>query len=1465
MNSLRVWKRLLIWLSVCTLVLSVVLGALARVPVAGASQKTASAAHVAPRRAQPFPTKQHRVSFTSYKYYAGAHPRQTRLLPLAQKPKPQQHGREKAQSAPGRVGSPLAGAQQTPYTATDYFSFSFYSSGSTDATYGIPITVCVTADDDGAAYGEVVYLTADSGSSMVPNAVTLDTSGCGQSTLYTPTTGTVNVYGGINYISPAFNAWGGYDEYGEYPLPSIGSAPATVTTASIAIPPNTGFGPNGNDPFAAEPVNTALGNYTYQHTDVSLPAHGQNITMTRSYNSQDSSAGPLGIGWTYPYNQALSITSASGSTTASIRYGDGHIENYTLNGSTWTPAPNLLVLATLTSNSDGTYTVTHKDQSWDQYDANGRLIAMTDRNGNRLTFSYDGSGNLIAVADANGGRGLAFGYDANGHIVAVTDPLGLTTNYQYDSSNHLITVTDPAGDSTHYTYDSANRLLTITDPDGNVPVSNTYDASGRVTQQVNAAGAVTTFTYNTGQTVVTDPLGHTTTYAYDFFYHLVSETDANGNITDYTYDGNGEVTSVTDRDGNTTLYSLDSAGNMTSIEDAIGVAAGNGNGHTVSNTYDSQNHLVSMTDADGNVTSYTYDAHGNLLSVTDAEGGVTTFTYDQYGDKTSSTSPLGGRNTTVNGFDAFGDQISTRDGLGNVTTTTYDADGRPTSTTDPNGHTATTVYNKAGRPITATDATGASVHYSYDRDGNRVSATNALGQVTKYAYDAVGRLVKVTYPDGSTAQYVYDAAGNVTQQTDAKGHITTYTYDNDDRLLSVTDPLGNKTAYTYDAADNIATKTDANGNTTAYGYDANNRMVQINFAGGASTVYGYDGVGNRLSMTDSTGTTTYTYDVLNRLTGVTDPSGRTLNYGYDAASNRTRLTYPDGRSVTYQYDVAGHLVSATDWAAHTTTYTYDAAGNVTSMRLPNGITTTYTYDVDNRLIGVTNTGTSGVISSFQYTRDAAGQRTAVTASGSNVEAGTTSYTYDAMGRLTGVTYPDSSTVSYTYDRAGNRTKMVKVVGGVSTSTGYSYNAADELLKAGSTTYTYDADGNAVSSTKGTSVTNYVYNTAGELASVTKGGTTVAYTYNGDNARVAKSVTTSTGTTTTQYVLTPTQLPQVAEEITSSATTDDLYGLALIGSASLSSTAKPTYFQYDGLGSVRNVTSSGGAVLSTISYDAFGAIRSSAGAKPEFQFDGQQVDPEDGLTNLRSRYYDPSIGRFLSRDPDPGSPDVPGTLNRYAFSNNNPINLADPAGNWFGLDDVIATVGGAIVGGGASIISQAISGNGINWGQVAFDAGVGAVAGEATLYTGPVGTVAVLGAAGAVQGAGDYCFSACGKSDFSWGNLAVDATLGAGTGILFGSLKLGEASDQALGEGLFNLGQNTEDAEAQRFLYDTSGYLTGGKLPSWFPGSTDQWNELLGSLPESVIEGLEGGIQERLHVGDNTVEFIKWLTEHAGAK
>lgn len=107
---------------------------------------------------------------------------------------------------------------------------------------------------------------------------------------------------------------------------------------------------------------------------------------------------------------------------------------------------------------------------------------------------------------------------------------------------------------------------------------------------------------------------------------------------------------------------------------------------------------------------------------------------------------------------------------------------------------------------------------------------------------------------------------------------------------------------------------------------------------------------------------------------------------------------------------------------------------------------------------------------------------------------------------------------------------------------------------------------------------------------------------------------------------------------------------------------PSFYGYDGGGSVRNLTSSTGAVTDQYEYDAFGNSFTVSGSTPNNYLDrGEQWDPDLGLYYLRARYYNPVTGRFMTQDSYGGEVHNPASLHRYRYANGNPVNYIDPSG------------------------------------------------------------------------------------------------------------------------------------------------------------------------------------------------------------
>ncbi|RLC76139.1 MAG: hypothetical protein DRJ03_20160 [Chloroflexi bacterium] len=105
-----------------------------------------------------------------------------------------------------------------------------------------------------------------------------------------------------------------------------------------------------------------------------------------------------------------------------------------------------------------------------------------------------------------------------------------------------------------------------------------------------------------------------------------------------------------------------------------------------------------------------------------------------------------------------------------------------------------------------------------------------------------------------------------------------------------------------------------------------------------------------------------------------------------------------------------------------------------------------------------------------------------------------------------------------------------------------------------------------------------------------------------------------------------------------------------------------YQHGDALGSVRQLTDEAGGVRQARGYSPFGVPTYAAGQSAgSFGFAGEQYDPASGLIYLRARYYDPTVGRFLTRDTYPALAPVPQSLHRYVYCGNDPVNRTDPSG------------------------------------------------------------------------------------------------------------------------------------------------------------------------------------------------------------
>lgn len=892
------------------------------------------------------------------------------------------------------------------------------------------------------------------------------------------------------------------------------------------------------------------------------------------------------------------------------------------------------------------------------YDDQGRVTSQTDAVGRITVFTYAGTpeNQTTTVTDPAGvstvftytnrrltqkvaasGTALAattkYGYNPALDLISTTDPLGKTTSMVYDDDGNMVSSTDPLGATTRYTYDSLHNVTSVQDSLGRVGTAS-YDSYGSRTSSTTPAGETTSWVYNSDGTTasLTDPLGAVTTYDYDAAGRAIGLTDPLGRSASLTLDPDGHQVSTTDPTGATMTRTVDEVGRPTTATDALG--------RVTAYQYDAAGRAERITDPAGQVTSTAYNLAGEATSTTDAGGRTTATTYSPLGKVATVTDPLGAVTTT--GYDALGRPVSVTDPKGLKSTTTYDKAGRITQVRTPAGNITKYTYDAIGRKLSSIDPLGNTTTYAYDSAGQLLTTTDPLGRITANTYDLNGRITSVIGPDGKAANTGYDPAGRTTSVVDADGNQTTYAYDAAGQRLSRTEPGNRTTSWTYDAAGRVTTIIKPSAATITQNYDAAGQLLGRSSSDGTVVAFDYDALGRRTSMTDNTGTTSYTYTPTGRYASVTNGAGQVVSYTWDAADRLASLTYPGAKTVSYGYDTAGRMTSLTDWVKRKTSFTWTSDSALLKQTDANKVATSYAYDKLNRVTSIsTALGTAAPLRSFTYGYDTAGQLTS-----DSVDGTSRTYAYDPIGQLTAQT-SGSTTKPFAATSAGSLTTQDQAA--------QQYNDRQQLVSAttatGTTSFGYDEDGSRTSTSFAGATTLYSYNTAGDLTQVTQPtGLSVDYTSNGDGLRqsrrsgqsVKKLTWDSSGTLPLMlgdgdqwYVYGPTTTP-----------------VAQIDQA----TGAVQYLHGDLIGSTRLITSATGAAIGSRDYEPYGAVTNSSGATTAIGYSGAWTDSATSLIYLRAREYDPATGQFLQIDPARDSTGQP-----YAYAANSPTDTTDPTG------------------------------------------------------------------------------------------------------------------------------------------------------------------------------------------------------------
>jgi uncharacterized repeat protein (TIGR01451 family) len=618
------------------------------------------------------------------------------------------------------------------------------------------------------------------------------------------------------------------------------------------------------------------------------------------------------------------------------------------------------------------------------------------------------------------------------------------TRYSYDAWGNVTDVTayNSYGDETHWA--SSNGQTTSTEYDG----YHTFPV--RVT---NAAGHVTESQYY--------GVNETDGYGSGLPGQVKGTKDANLQWSWRQYDALGRL--VYQWLPGDTVWNTSYASQAYSYNDATRRVYNRRRDDTGS----SPTYLESWQFYDGLVRPIQSQAE----SATSGQSILTNQAYDAVGQVQKESLPYF--------YGAAGGTYRTPDWGKPYTSYTYDALGRAVRTTNPDGTWTEHHYGLSGM-LWYDDVIDENRHlkgFLYDPFGQMVQVLEAVGTCGLWGY---------TCGQGETAwaisaqtSYGYDRLDNLVTVTDAASNVTTMAYNLLGRKTDMWDPDMGHWVYGYDTLGNLTSQKDAKNQTIYFTYDALNRMTLKDLPTGTDVHYYYDagtwGKGRRTSMTDASGSTTWTYDLRGRLTQeskVINGSGTFVTqWDYDTMDRVKWTKYPAGsggtvgEQVNTTYNTAGAVYSVAGSSTYVGTTTYNALGQFTRMTFGNGKETRRIYRSDNfRLLRIESGGTSDSNQQYLvYTYDNVGNVLSI----ADYDAGgtqTQSFTYDHLNRLVTAQASGGSGGTYSqesYGYSGNDGK----IGNLTSKAGVAYTYEDAAHKHAVThlngvpKYWYDANGN----------------------------------------------------------------------------------------------------------------------------------------------------------------------------------------------------------------------------------------------------------------------------------------------------------------------------------------------------------------------------------------------------------------------
>ncbi|HLP42775.1 MAG TPA: DUF6531 domain-containing protein [Fibrobacteria bacterium] len=1016
------------------------------------------------------------------------------------------------------------------------------------------------------------------------------------------------------------------------------------------------------------PVDVATGKVFTDNVDFELPGPLA-LRWERTWYSTSTYSGPLGHGWHHAYDISLCIEGKG----LAVRMPDGRPRGFPVlqAGSEYFDRAEKITLA----RDAAGYFLRTKDHLTYRFsqapDAGGihPLVEIRTDAGHRLRFAYDSRGRLEWVLDSGGrrfrlvsdGQGrileiqgphpddrersctlVSYLYDTRGDLVEARDSLGCSWKFRYQ--NHLLVQeTNRNGLSFHFEYDGEgpDSRCTRTWGDGGIHDHKLqYDLQARTTTVVDSLGSRTVYKIvDSGlATEVIDPLGWKSSIIHDEFNEPLVHVDQLGGRTEYEYDDRGNCTKVSRLDG--TVLEFKYKGDSTLlVKDALG--------GEWKWEYDERNRPTKRTDPLGRNLLFGYRG-ANLASLKDDRGSEIALQHDE-SHQIRSLKLANGAETRWE-YDFLGRCRAIIDPRGNALRKDIDVAGQIRRVEEPDGLVRIFTYDPEGNVISAEEGRRKAT-FRY-RGMNKLAERFESGVRVGFLYDTEERLIGVENEHGLVYRFRRGLRGDVDAEIGYDGMERKYLRDAKGRVTSLEKAGGTTTAYVHDAMDRILEARHGNGETETFVYAPDGQLLEA--ANGHSVVrYERDALGR----------------VLKEVQG-----GHWVESGYDASGRRVSLRSSMGAWQTMDRDSMGDLLGITFasdkqpqdpiWEAR---FKRDLLGLELERTLPGGITSSWVRDPIGRptLHSITRGNTRRT---REYQWGAGRILTALKDS----ELGLYLFAHDSLGHLNGSKGPDGAYLFRLPDAVGNLFRS-------RAKDDCTYGPSGELLAStgplGITHYEYDREGNLIrKSEPGGRTWIYEWNASGMMAGIIRpDGERVEFRYDALGRRISKAFkgrirkwVWDDRNPLHEWVddapvpALPAGAPTSgakAEEKAVSRRMEEFAGRQSIGppaddpateTSPITWLFEPDSFvpmakiigrnRYsivtDHIGTPLAMYDSQGRETWSALLDINGLVVSLKGDRDAcpFRFRGQYEDAETGLYCNRFRYYDPSIGSYVSQDP-----------------------------------------------------------------------------------------------------------------------------------------------------------------------------------------------------------------------------------------